>query len=95
MRMTVLGMGECHQRANDSLHSIAIMETDSPSAGHGKTPMYKLENLLKFTPHEQFLNAYVRLDCFNCVLPPCYRNSPTQRNPSRRGFLRFLSFSCG
>ena len=48
MRMTVLGMGECDQRANVSLHSIAIMETGSLSAGHGNTPMYRLENLLTF-----------------------------------------------
>ena len=48
MRMTVLGMGECDQRANVSLHSIAIMETGCPSAGHAKTPLYRGENLLKF-----------------------------------------------
>ena len=38
------------------------------------------------------LNAYVRPDRFSCVLPRCYRNTPTQEHPTRDRLLRFLVF---
>src|SRR5467141_445651 len=40
----------------------------------------------------QYLSAHVRQDLFSCLLPRCYRNTPTQAHPARSRLLRFLVF---
>lgn len=43
----------------------------------------------------QYLNAHVRPELFNCLLPFCYRNNPTQAHPARSRLLRILFFLLG
>jgi hypothetical protein len=40
----------------------------------------------------QYLSAHIRQKLFSCLLPLCYRNTPTLSYPARSRLLRFLVF---
>src|SRR6267143_6872102 len=56
-----------------------------------KTPKVTFKESSSSSPHEP-ISTLARQDLFSCLLPLCYRNTPTQVHPARCRLLRFLVF---
>src|SRR5438309_10028630 len=56
-----------------------------------KTPKVTFKESSSSSPPEP-ISTLARQDLFSCLLPLCYRNTPTQAHPARSRLLRFLVF---